>query len=217
MSILTDPGLFKLLGITGVLIVVIGATVSAGVYRGKQGQKYSPFNHYISELGELGVSRFAGVFNLSLILAGLALIPASISLGLILSGWLATLGLFAGVASAVSLMLVGVFPMNRIKPHGKAAMMYFRAGLVMILMFNLAIFLQPADAIVLPRLWGLAGLPAVAAFASFLILIYRATKQVEHPLGTADFSRPKFWPMAIVEWLVFITVLLWIILIAMAI
>lgn len=205
-----------MLGIAGVVIVVVGATVSAVVYRGKQGQKYSPFNHYISELGELGVARFARVFNLSLILAGLVLIPASISLGLILPGWLAKLGLLVGVVSAISLALVGVFPMNRIKPHGKAAMGYFRAGLAMILLFNLAIFLQPADAIVLPRWWGLAGLPAVAAFASFLVLIYRATKKVEDPLGTEDFSRPKFWPMAIVEWLVFMTVLLWIVLIAIA-
>lgn len=211
-----NPLVFQTFGIVGVLIVVMGSLVSALVYRGRDSETYSPLNHFISELGEVGVSRFAWLFNISLILAGVALIPASISLGLLLPGWVAKIGMVAGVVCAISLSLVGVFPMNRQKAHGTAAITYFRSGLVMILLFNLAIFLQPEGARVFSRLWGLAGLPAVVSFASFLVLIGQAYKKVADPLATQKVNRPKIWTLAVVEWMIFITVLLWFIMMSIA-
>ncbi len=53
---------------TGVLVV--GALIPALSYRGKAGEPYSFLNHFISELGERGVSALAPVFNASLVLGG---------------------------------------------------------------------------------------------------------------------------------------------------
>ncbi|MEA3327062.1 MAG: DUF998 domain-containing protein, partial [Chloroflexota bacterium] len=165
MVFLISQRCFQLFGMVGSLVAVSGALISGLAYRGKQDEPFSPLNHYISELGEVGVSRLSWVFNLSLILTGLFLIPACISLGLMLLGILAKIAMAAGVVCAISLSFVGVFPMNQIEPHGFAAMTYFRAGLVMVLLFSLAIALQPAPPPVLSRWFGLAGLPAILSFS----------------------------------------------------
>ena len=210
MAWITDPTWFRSFGVIGAGVALLGVLIAAAAYRGKEGERYSPLNHFISELGEIGVSKLAAVFNLSLILSGLALLVASLSLGLILPGILAKLGLVAGVISAVSLALVGVFPMNRIDPHGKAAVTYFRTGLAMVALFSLAIAFQPEGGAVLPRGYALAGVPALLAFGSFLFLIGRAYQEGEEdPLGTEDVQRPQFWLLAAVEWSIFLTVLLW--------
>jgi len=75
---------FPALSIVGPSIVVIGVSITALVYRGKEGESYSPLNQYISELGEVSVSRLSWLFNLSMILTGLYLIPACISLAIAL-------------------------------------------------------------------------------------------------------------------------------------
>ena len=209
-NLLSDPLTLKIFGLTGAAIAILGSLISAFAYTGKEGEKYSPLNHFISELGEVGISKLAWVFNYSLILTGICLVLASISLGLILPGVLAKLALAAGVISAISLSLVGVFPMNKIKPHGYAAITYFRAGLAMVILFSLAIAFPSSAQLVLPRCTALAGLPPIFAFSGFLVLIGQAYKDADDPLATEDVQRPKIWLLAIVEWLIFITILLWI-------
>ena len=129
-------------GISGCLVTALGSLMAGLAYRGKQGQRYSPLNHFISELGEVGVSRWSWAFNLGLILSGVLLLPCIIGLGLHIPGIWSKLGMIAGCLAAVGLGLVGVFPMNNLKPHGRAATMYFRMGLLMIFLFTIAIALQ---------------------------------------------------------------------------
>lgn len=200
----------------GALSAVIGAVTAGLTYNGKQGETYSPLNHFISELGEVGVSRLAWAFNLGLIISGISLIGGSISLGLILPGFLAKIGMVLGIICSIALTFVGVYPMNNIEPHGRAAMTYFRAGLLMMITFNLAIALQPEETLVLPRLFGLAGLPAILSFAGFLILLGKRVheSEKEDPLAAETKERPKVWLMAIVEWSIFFTIVLWFVVIA---
>ncbi|MBW6465106.1 MAG: DUF998 domain-containing protein [Brevefilum sp.] len=172
-------------------------------------------NHFISELGEIGVSRLAWVFNFCLILSGLCLIPACISLGLILPGFLAKVGMIAGVVTAMGLSLVGGFPMNNLKPHGTAAITFFRGGLLMVLAFSVAIALQNPQNILLPRIYSLAGLPAILAFGSFLWMMGKSSTDEEEPLQPKDDGRPKIWLMAMVEWAIFLTIVAWFLLIAL--
>ena len=58
-------------GLVGSIIVSLGSLITALFYHGEQGEKYSLFNHYISELGQYGVSQLALLFNISLIVGGL--------------------------------------------------------------------------------------------------------------------------------------------------
>ena len=203
-------------GIFGAAAAFFGAITAGMVYRGKNGESYSPLNHYISELGEVGVSRLAWVFNIGLILSGVSLVGASISLGLILSGFLAKLGMIVGIVCSIALALVGFFPMNRIEPHGRAALTYFRSGLMMMIFFNLAIALQPAGNRALPSVYSLAGLPAILSFASFLVLIRKSTREKDdNPLSTEAIERPKIWLSAVVEWSIFMTIVMWFLVISL--
>lgn len=206
---------FYLFSIVGASAAVLGSLIAGIAYRGKEGERYSPLNHFISELGEVGVSRLAWIFNIGLMISGVSLVFGSLSLGLLLPGLLAKFGMAAGVISSIGLFFVGVFPMNRIEPHGTAAMTYFRAGLAMVIFFNLAIALQPGDAQILPRVYSLAGLPAILSFAGFLILTARAVKKSkENPLATEGVERPKIWLMVILEWAIFVTIVIWFLVIA---
>jgi len=61
---------YAFFGLCGSLFIMFTMLVTGLVYRGKQGETYSVFNHYISELGEVGVSQWALLFNLGLIVGG---------------------------------------------------------------------------------------------------------------------------------------------------
>ncbi len=58
------------LGLFASAIIVITSVVTAFNYKGKKGESYSPLNHFVSELGEVGVAAYAAVFNTGLIFSG---------------------------------------------------------------------------------------------------------------------------------------------------
>lgn len=207
---LKNPVLFQWLSLAGALSAVLGSLIAGLAYRGRLGERYSPLNHFISELGEEGVSRRAWAFNWGLILCGLCLLPGCISLGLLLPGLWAKLGLAAGVVTAVSIALVGVFPMNKLTPHIRAAVTYFRFGLVMVLFFTIAIATQPENPPLVPRLISLVGLPAICSYAYFLLYSRVSYAAPENPLDTKlQKARPRVWRMAAAEWAIFITTVPW--------
>ena len=76
-------------GFLALTVLVAGALTTAIPYRGKEGESYSVLNHFISELGEVGVSAFALLFNTSLILGGLALAVFMLGLSYFYSGLVA--------------------------------------------------------------------------------------------------------------------------------
>lgn len=213
LDLLTNPITFQILSLAGALSAILGSIIAGLAYRGQKGEAYSLFNHFISELGEVGVSHLAWVFNLGLMLCGLCLIPSAVSLGLILPGVWAKLGMAAGIVTAVSIGLVGVFPMNQRTPHIRAAVTYFRFGLVMILLFTAAIALQLEPPRLPRRLW-LAGLPAILAFSFFLLYSRISYKPQQNPLSLSEMERPRFWTLAFAEWLLFLTTVPWFLAIA---
>lgn len=204
-----NPVLIRFCGLIASLAALLGVVTAALVYRGKLGQRYSLFNHFISELGEIGVSRLAWAFNLSLTVCGLLLVPCSIGLGLLLPGLWAKLGLIAGCVAGIALALVGVYPMNHLTPHTRAAMTFFRFGLGMVALFTIAIFFQPEEPPVLPRLLGLVGAPAICAYAFFLIYSRITFRRSDNPLAPLQGQRPPFWMLTFAEWAIFLTTIPW--------
>ncbi|MEZ0397040.1 MAG: DUF998 domain-containing protein [Anaerolineales bacterium] len=196
----------------GTTLVVLAVLYAALEYRGKRGERYSPLNHFISELGEVGISRRAWAFNLGLIIGGILLIPFLVFLGIRLNSLLGWLGVAFGIVTALGVTAVGLFPMNNLEPHVKAAMTFFRGGLAMVLVFGLAIQFQPAERVVIPKAANLLSLLTAAAFASFLLLP-RLQKPEADALESLDPQqapeRPRFWALAFVEWLVFLATLAW--------
>jgi hypothetical membrane protein len=205
-------------GLAGGATVAFCSLVAALFYTGPSGEPYSLLNHFISELGELGVSPLAWLFNLGLIAGGLLLIPFSLGLGLSLPGWLARAGMLAGIGAGLALAGVGLFPMNHLQPHITAALTYFRLGLVTVLLFGLAIQLQPKGQVVIDKRANLASLLAAACYASFIL--YASLTPMPGGTEALDPSfrsaRPSVWPLAVLEWLVFFSTIVWFAVIALA-
>ena len=202
---------------TGTLCILLGIVSAALRYRGRQGEAFSLLNHFISELGEVGVSRSARAFNLGLLLGGLFFIPFLIGLGIAFHELLAWLGAAAGVLTVLGVSAVGLFPMNNLHIHATAAMVYFRGGLVMVLFFGLAILFQPPGITLVPKLLNLLSLAALIVYAAFLILMARDGHS-GHPVDTleplATPDRPEVDPLAIMEWAVFLVSILWVAVVA---
>lgn len=213
----TDPLIIKLTGLTGSLVVVLTSLAAGLLYRGRKGERYSPLNHFISELGEEGVSRLAWLFNAGLIAGGAVLLPCCIGLGLLIAGVWSKLGMLAGCAAAIAMALVGLFPMNNLKPHSLAAMTYFRAGLVMVILFTTAVALQPAGQAAVPRAVNWMGALAILAYGSFLVIMGRVAKKGSNALDPLEVvERPRFWTLPALEWSIFITTVLWFLAVGLA-
>lgn len=196
-----------LTGLTGIGIIVLGSIITAISYTGRNGEPYSFLNHFISELGEIGVSELAPVFNTSLIIGGIFLLFFMLGLGLYFRNIFAyvasAVGLFCGIAAS----LVGVFPMNNMAVHVKVALSFFRSGLLAILLFTLVIIFDKQRRV--SKWLVIPGVITVLAFTAFLYL-----PQVLEP-GQAltlqpEATRPAFWLSSFLEWVVFLTVLVWI-------
>lgn len=212
---LTASGTIFWLGIMGCLVIVVGSLGSGLAYTGKLGERYSILNHFISELGEVGVARRAWMFNLGLISGGLLISLECVGLGMRIPGILSKVGMAAGSSASLAVMLTGFFPMNRLAPHVRAAMTFFRLGLVTILLFSVAILLQPPESQGLPRLAGLVGIPAVVSYSSFLLYSARTFSTPTVALTPLSQARPRLWMLAFLEWLIFLTTISWFFAVAM--
>jgi hypothetical membrane protein len=201
-------------GLAGSLLILICMLVSGLAYRGKAGEHYSPLNHYISELGEVGVSHLARIFNAGLIIGGLVLIPFLAGMGLALGSLWGKIALAVGCFTAISCVGVGLFPMNHMESHAKVAMAYFRSGLVTVLLFSIAVFLQPGEFEIIPKASNAAGLFSVGCYAAFLLIT--DTKKKNEKKGEeaaldpeAVPVRPRVSKVTLLEWAVFFSTIVW--------
>jgi len=206
--------IFRLFCFAGMAVIAGGILYSVLGYRGKQGEKYSLLNHFISELGEVGVTPSARVFNLSLIAGGLLILPYIVGLGIKFGSWLGWLGMLAGLTAALGVIGVGIFPMNKLDGHVKAAQTYFRAGLVMVFLFGLAIIFQPAQHRFVPQTANLLSLVTFGVYAFFLFML-KPPPAARDPATANSLDptvvpvRPRVWLFPIMEWMVFFVTLLW--------
>lgn len=209
---------YSFFGWTGCLVIFLASLITAMAYRGKDGERYSVGNHYISELGEMGVSRLAWLFNSGMIIGGFLFVLMMAGLGLRLSSVWGTAAMISGIIAGIFCALVGVFPMDNIKPHSLVAMSYFRTGLLTVLLFTAAIFAQPAVNRVIPLFVNIFGILALISYAVFLVVIGRAVRKSKEEIDVLDTAetktRPKFWLLPFLEWMVFFATLLWFLVLA---
>jgi hypothetical membrane protein len=194
-------------GLIGSSVIALGSVVTALAYTGSKGQSYSPLNHFVSELGELSVSRLAVVFNLSLIIGGVCFVVFIVGLAAAGQGWLRYLYGLVGVIAGIGGAFVGVFPMDYLGAHSIAALTFFMLGLVTVLLASIDFVRRPDPRF--PRWLSAVGAVTVAAFAVFLVILFGGDNDLAHP----D-DRVAVWPLTIFEWLLIVGILLWVFLTA---
>ena len=190
-------------GAAGAGIILTGSLVAALFYRGRLGEAYNPLNHFVSELGEVGISAAAWAFNGGLLIGGVLLMVFLVALGRRIGGWLGALFGAVGLACGVCGTAVGAVPMNDLLPHIFWARSFFNLGLGTMLFFSvIALLGRPG----LPRRLAIPGFVATAAFGAFLA-IPQPTASAEGDILAAvtamlNAPRPAVWTPAIFEWLV---------------
>ena len=190
-------------GMAGSALFVLASLAAAVAYTGAAGQAYSPLNHWVSELGEVGVSSLAVVFNVGLVVGGLALAVFMTALGISRRTPLAWAYVPLGIISGVAGALVGVFPMNQIDIHRLVALTFFGLGWIAVGLASIDIWRRPDARF---ARW----LPALGALTVALFLAFLA---VYVPLltytGTGE-GRPSFSSATVLEWLVLLGMIGWV-------
>lgn len=196
-----------LAGLLGSLIIAVASVITGLGYVGSMGESYSPFSHYISELGELSNSELAAVFNGALMLSGACL--AAFMLG----AWLATrraTGLVAGVIGAAGgLCAIGVgrVTMDAGAPHALLALGYFGLSAVAVLVFTFS----PTGRQIAPD-WAtrVCAVLAAGALGGYVTLYLTDTSGVNWRA-----TRGAFRLDATVEWLSLVALTLWVLLVSL--
>ncbi len=200
------PSLLCPTGLLGVATMAGGVIVPALAYVGRGGHRFSPLNHFISELGEVGVSQLAWVFNGSLVLSGVLM-----ALLLAVLGWrLGTrrgraAGVF-GVMAGVGAVGVGFTPMNDLVPHLQWAFVFFWGGLATVVLFASAVWRDGGRR--LPRWLAGVGLASAVVFIVFLAWPFVFGPPDGRMLDPkSGIPRPTVWGYAVLEWLVLLSVM----------
>lgn len=191
-----------------------GVSIVAGVtYRGAQGEPYGPVNHWVSELGELGVSQLAWLFDVGLVVGGLLFVVFMVGLAATQVGRLrfayGALGVVAGLAGAG----VGVFPMNQREAHALMALTFFDLGWIVVALASID-FWRAGDRR-FPRWLSAVGALTVVAFVAFLVTL-RIDRSVTADALASPEARPEVWVAPMLEWAVIVGIVSWVFLTAAA-
>ena len=196
-------------GLLGASVIALGSVVAAIAYTGSRGQSYSPLDHFVSELGELGVSELARIFNVALNIGGVCFVLFIVGLTAARTGLLRFAYGLTGVIAGTGGAFVGVFPMNDLDRHAAAALTFFVLGLVTVLLASIDFVRLPDPRF--PRWLAVVGGLTVVAFAVFLAILVGEAGGLAHPE-----DRVAIWPLTIFEWLLIAGILVWVFLTALA-
>jgi hypothetical protein len=202
----------SLCGLLGAAVLSGGCIVTAIPYHGQKGEPYSLLNHFISEMGYVGVSKLADVFNGCQMIGGLILAMFMFRLGQHLRTRWGYAAAALGVVSGVSGGFAGCIPMNYLVPHLTAAYGFFFGGLITVGLFSFIIGGDKGNK--LPQWLVIPGLFACASFAAFLALPVITGKNYMAMFFSPRFVRPDIWAIAVLEWLVFLATMAWIVLVS---
>ncbi|OFW57498.1 MAG: hypothetical protein A2V52_06565 [Actinobacteria bacterium RBG_19FT_COMBO_54_7] len=181
--------------------------IPAIAYRGRAGELFSPLNHFVSELGQPGVSRLSTIFNLCTIAGGLLLIIFMLGLGLYLKSRPGYIASAIGIFAAASAVLVGIYPINHGSTHTAVSVFFFYGAFVAIIITNLTIARDRSRRV---SKWLIV--PGFVSFALFalLILAIQASATPTAVLNPSLASRPNIWMIAVLEWLAVFSLIAWV-------
>jgi hypothetical membrane protein len=191
-------------GIFGAVVLAACSLIAGLVYTGTEGEDFSVLNHWVSELGEEGVSTLAPLFNLGIMVSGICLAVFMTALGVLRRSMLAWLYVPVGIVSGIGGAFVGVFPMSSTGPHVPAALTFFVLGWVAVGLASIDIYRRPDPRF--PRWLAWLGALTVLCFLIFLSLYIPYLTYT----GAGSPDRAPFELVVVLEWLVLVGIIGWV-------
>lgn len=191
-------------GAFGAVILAATSVVAAVVYTGAQDEGFSPLNHWVSELGQMGVSELALLFNIGLIVSGVCFAIFMTAFGRQRRSRLKWFYVPIGVAAGIGGAFVGIFPMDIRTPHIIAALTFFVLGWMCVGLASYDLWHSPDPRF--PRWLPLLGVLTVAAFLIFLSMYVPYLTYT----GAGSPDRPQFMLVVVFEWLVLVGIIGWV-------
>lgn len=189
----------------GAVVLIAGIIQSATSYNQLHPNPYSFTNHFVSELGWSKSSNKTALFNWGLVAANLAFLPMMIAIGRGIGTRLGYFAMFSGVCALIAGSCVGIWPIDHLKLHLLAAITFFSTYLVTIFLFTLAFCPRwnnkPSAAMLVV---GTIGCLFAVAF-----LAYPKNSAIKALQHMSTFQRPDIWWLALLEWCVVASTLLW--------
>ncbi|NWG18336.1 MAG: DUF998 domain-containing protein [Chloroflexi bacterium] len=200
-------------GFAGAVIMILGTLITGLAYIGPEGERYSPFNHYVSELGHTEDSELATLFNIALILSSLCLGVFKFGVALRFEGWFRRLLAVGAVVVGGFGLLVGVLPMNVSDAHFIVAAIFFITDMFYVAAFSVYVGFTGQNA--LPRWLAWAGIPMVLSSLVFLITALVDIARGENAMTQAASARADFLLITTTEWLVIIMLMVWVVIVSL--
>jgi|APSaa5957512622_1039677.scaffolds.fasta_scaffold10726_3 hypothetical protein len=198
-------------GIIGAVTIILGSLISALFYNGRTNETYSFLNHFVSELGEVGVSDVPFIFNGGLIIGAFFLTLFLLGVAWLVRNWLGALFAVLALVTGISGLLVGVYPMNNIEPHITVAMLFFNTGQFTMLFFSVYVLFSKH-----PWFSKKLAIPGFITGIFFIVFLNMpsSTKgdvDIENAMLDLLYNRPTILPLAIFEWLIIAGLMSWVI------
>jgi hypothetical membrane protein len=196
-----------LAGIATCIVLYSVILIAALPFNGEQGQTYSIFNHFISELGSFKHSVNHQIYNTGLILASIGFGTFTYGVKAYSSTKYTRIGVVIGLFSSVLCIGVGLVPEDYRIPHLLIALSFFSMMTVATAFFAWSIWKEQENPF--PKYLAIHGFIIPVAFTLFMCMPkgLMAVKREQGPL----FERPDIWWLPFFEWLIFFALTTWII------
>jgi len=207
-NVVLDDKLAALTTLLGVAIMLTGVILTIFFYNHFNAEQYSFLNHFVSELGWTKRSRMAWIFNRSLTIGSLMLLPSLYALGqqLHIRPRLGHTTMSIGLCTILAGSAVGIFPMGNMTPHLWASFLFFWGWFLTVLLFTWAFYRDRTDKT--SRRMVVAGIGAALLCVVFMVFPKDSLVAAIRNINT--FKRPDIWWIAIMEWAVFFSMCLWV-------
>ena len=200
----------KITPIAGVLTCIILYSViliAAIPYVGQQGETYSFWNHFISDLGSIRFSVNHTIYNRGIVLAALGFGTFTFGLQTYVNTKVMRRGVAVGVLSACFCVGVGLVPEDYRIPHLILAVSFFSLAALAAGIVAWSIWREAENPF--PRWMAIHGALVPIAFVVFMAMPKElmAKKRLEGAL----FDRPEIWWLPFFEWVIFLLLTTWIV------
>ncbi len=198
-------------GIATCLILYSVIIIAAIPYVGQQGETYSIFNHFISELGSTRFSSNHIIYNSGIVLASLGFGIFTFGFNFFSDTKLTKVSVIIGLISSFLCIGVGLVTEEHRTPHLLLAFSFFCLMTIAVSLFSYSIWREKDNPF--PKHLAFHGFTVTIAFSLFLSMPkgLMLVKRAEGPL----FERPEIWWLPFMEWFIFFALTSWIFLISL--